>query len=359
MSDYTVELRYLIDYWYKQLTTAPARSIRSKIEEIVGVYLKPPIFNLNVDTDVSAEFNNFFIKFLSHYYTYEIGLETPEMFLFAMESKFNELLPKYTALWKTAKISNVYTNNMNISETYKGNGTHNNLENGTTTTTENNGKSSSITTNVDVTENTDISKRGNNTENKSGNHSITTTETDNSTYNDESHWTEQDNQDVGVTTENNDKAQTLHSDLPQVSWQPTLDYGSDMDRTLNSGRTQSNTTDRMEKGGDNTKKSTTNNTKNGTNKDVWTEENAISINVNDKTEKIGNTQTTQNLQDTIKNNGTIENENRIEGESTNNYTKTISGYNGVNPMEELLNTYRNIDYMFIEECAELFMQIYM
>lgn len=58
-------------------------------------------------------------KILNHYYFYEIGFETVEMFSFYLKQKMNEIMDKYNVLYENQeKILKGMLGNVNLEETY-------------------------------------------------------------------------------------------------------------------------------------------------------------------------------------------------------------------------------------------------
>lgn len=112
MAKYTMELRDVID-------------------------IKGVIFNFNYEfygTDEQRQ--KFEEKFLRHFYFHEIGFETIDRFLFALQDKFLTVFPYYNKLLETASIDYEILDNYKLTETI-------------TTTRETEGKISGVSSSVD------------------------------------------------------------------------------------------------------------------------------------------------------------------------------------------------------------------
>lgn len=92
LSEYTVQLRYIC----QSLAGSNSISTSSIIE-----YAREKIFDFDYEIfDVNYR-KILETKILRHYFLYEIGLETYELWKFQLENKFNEIMPYYNQLYIT------------------------------------------------------------------------------------------------------------------------------------------------------------------------------------------------------------------------------------------------------------------
>lgn len=84
-------------------------------------------YNFYGDADAKASFEQ---KFVDHYYFREIGAETPERFLFYLESTIKEIMPYYHQLYLTTIQKYDMIENYNLTETITNNRTGTNSVNG-------------------------------------------------------------------------------------------------------------------------------------------------------------------------------------------------------------------------------------
>lgn len=95
MSKYTTELRYPLEQRFQELnpdyegTPEPYDVCDEGRDKIFDFY-----YPINPDDK-----NRFEINFCMHYYTREIGSETLALFKLRLQSRLNELIPKYNQLW--------------------------------------------------------------------------------------------------------------------------------------------------------------------------------------------------------------------------------------------------------------------
>ena len=96
LSKYTQELRYLCEYY-----AGFNRSVDlSKIPEVIAnsrsiIFAEDyPIFDINYKPILET-------KILRHYYLWEIGFETPAMWLLELQTRMNEIMPYYNQLYKS------------------------------------------------------------------------------------------------------------------------------------------------------------------------------------------------------------------------------------------------------------------
>lgn len=87
-----------------------------------------PIFDENHRTELNE-------KIKDHFMMYQIGYETPQLFVFALNRRMREIMPKYNEMYKTLTFTYDVEHNVNMTETF----THsvNNTNNATTTVADN------------------------------------------------------------------------------------------------------------------------------------------------------------------------------------------------------------------------------
>ena len=95
MSKYTTELRYPLEQRFQELNpdyegTPEPRDVCDEGRDKIFDFYYP----INPDDK-----NRFEINFCMHYYTREIGSETLALFKLRLQSRLNELIPKYNQLW--------------------------------------------------------------------------------------------------------------------------------------------------------------------------------------------------------------------------------------------------------------------
>lgn len=224
MSDYTMKLRDLVKMlllpksyisFYDIITNGATALFNFDF----------PIFDENHKLELEK-------KIISHYYMREIGTETPEIFVYSLYSKMNEIMPKYNALYKSqAELYDIdLLSPMNESEIISSDKTANTTENGNT-----------------------VGANSTTQENKNN-------EESNSTFNETIN-----NNTSSNTTENEN---TISSDLPQINFTGT-DYGTNStSRNLSGNQTGENTT---------TGNNTTNNVINATQKNTTTSSSNMNV----------------------------------------------------------------------------------
>lgn len=99
MSDYTTELRYIVE------TSAGLKESAGypKVNELIQLAI-PKIFDFNFPIYDESYRNVLCTKILKHYYTREIGLETVGLWKLKLDTKLNEIMPYYNQLYKTAEL---------------------------------------------------------------------------------------------------------------------------------------------------------------------------------------------------------------------------------------------------------------
>ena len=94
MSSYTMQLRYICETEAEQTESKGWNNVPAIIDaaapSIFGSY---PIF----DEEYRATLNH---KILAHYYMWEIGAETVGLFKFWLNTRMNEIMPKYNVLYE-------------------------------------------------------------------------------------------------------------------------------------------------------------------------------------------------------------------------------------------------------------------
>ena len=95
MSKYTTELRYPLELRFQQVRpdfegTPDPYTVCQEARDMIFDFYYP----INADDKERFEIN-----FLLHYYTREIGSETLALFKLRLQSRLNELIPKYNLLW--------------------------------------------------------------------------------------------------------------------------------------------------------------------------------------------------------------------------------------------------------------------
>ena len=141
-------------------------------------------------------------KILAHYYNYEIGQETPEMFRFVLNRRLNEIMPYWNQFYRSQllEINPLETVNMVMK----------------TTTANERGQSGTVngTTNIDTTDSTVVHATDDVTKNESA-----TSES---------------------TSSNESAARSVASEYPQVSLQPNRDYARSATDANNSSSQSAN-----------------------------------------------------------------------------------------------------------------------
>ena len=101
MSSYTTQLRYLLEM-YAGVDGSLHGSIKT-VDDVIGkgrrlLFGSYPIFNEDYRGTLES-------KICRHYYTSEIGYETPEAFRLALYTKMNEIMPYYNKLYESELLS--------------------------------------------------------------------------------------------------------------------------------------------------------------------------------------------------------------------------------------------------------------
>lgn len=78
---------------------------------------RPQLFNFNFPFYDESEVVAWEVKFMKHFFMYEIGFETPRLFRLALESKLNEIMPAYNKLYTEFNSIIKLNENLNIDET--------------------------------------------------------------------------------------------------------------------------------------------------------------------------------------------------------------------------------------------------
>lgn len=145
MSKYTVELRVLLeDSYYNE-----------KIQSALSKYPMYEAVNLQKYGLIPTrdELNN---KILNHYKSYEIGQETPALFVEYLESTMNEIMPYYYQLYKSVDMINEIDDifgNVDITESFE------QETSGNVTDTSNNTATSTATSQATTTTNDNTAGR--------------------------------------------------------------------------------------------------------------------------------------------------------------------------------------------------------
>lgn len=118
MSKYTMQVRFICESIAGKTESVGASEVDEVIElsrrKIFGTY---PIFDEAYRAVIEA-------KILKHYYTREIGLETPGLWQLKLNTKMNEIMPYYNKIYvvNTQNFNPLY--NIDITTEHKGNGTN-------------------------------------------------------------------------------------------------------------------------------------------------------------------------------------------------------------------------------------------
>ena len=127
MSKYTTEVRYIVE------TNADpaAKTIKEKI-----LSAAPKIFDFDFPIYEEKHRIELEEKILKHYYTREIGVETPGLWKLFLERRLNEIMPYYNNLYKAAALKIDPLSEYEESDTFKGT-TTNTGDNTNTSTSKN------------------------------------------------------------------------------------------------------------------------------------------------------------------------------------------------------------------------------
>lgn len=307
MSKYTMKLRDLI-----KMLELPNVYVSYKDIVSNGV---PLLFNFDFpifNGEHKAELEE---KIVKRYYMREIGFETPEMFVFALDEKLNSIMPYYNSLYKTASLEYDILNPIYEEEKYTGEKSGDNSNTGNIKNT----SSSNTNTTTTSTGKNESTSSNNGSEGKTS--SLTTNNT------------------VNTSTENNEH--TLLSDLPQIRYTLANDKYSTDYGTNNENKTQ---------------------TTSGTNTSNGTSSEKSDTTTQNATTSSGSNSDTSNSDSTVENASNTDNTSSGNYNENETYTRKRSGNNGSKTPMEMVAEYRqniiNIDNMVVEELAILFMNIY-
>lgn len=283
-------------------------------------------------------------KILRHYYMDEIAFETVGLWKMALNTKMNEIMPKYNELYSiSASITNPLYNK-NVVKEFTGNVT----DDKTSTRTDNlkDSHSGDVKTTHSDTRTDDLTDT---------NGGKLLTETD-STRTDNLSAKKTVNTDTTVSSEasTSSEVDTYSSDTPQGSlsdvksgkYMTTADISNSTTATTGKDTTATDTTDTTENTGTQQNTSTDIVTDSRTLKKTGTVKNDGAITVTD-TSAVAHTGTVSDVGKTV---------------SDSKHTEKVLGYEGGDIQGELLakysNTQINIDMMIINELSGLFMQIW-
>lgn len=324
------------------------------------------IFNFPYEFYDDSKREKFERDFIRHFYFYEIGVETVEKFIFYLEDKMNTVFPYYNELFKSAQVKYELLNNYNLTETQ-------------TITRDVDGKSSAISSTVasnsgtqSTTTSGNANTSGNVTETTEGTSTTTGTSTTNTNGNNVEETTNnsetinKNTSNVTGTTSGESEDVKKYLDTPQGAvnlsdskYLTTLNH----DTNNNSSSNNQTTTDNGTSGTDSSGKTTGTS---ASNTETESQEKTIS----------GSDRTVTNSQESNESSSnSVETEAHVtEDNNTRNYTKTTEtqiletkrvGNIGVDTDSdmirkhiELQRTLKNIETLFFEECADLFMQIF-
>ena len=106
MAHYTTEVRTICE-----ALTSNVRSGASKIDDIVNEAI-PKIFTDNWETYNPEHKTELCDKILKHYYFREIGVETVPLWIFMLNRKLTEIMPKYNKMYEV--VEKAYINPLNM-----------------------------------------------------------------------------------------------------------------------------------------------------------------------------------------------------------------------------------------------------
>lgn len=285
-------------------------------------------------------------KIINHFRYREIGYETINQFIFALNRKMFEIMPFYNQLYESEELEISALTNYSYDEISKKTG-NDLLEKTGTDTNKQTGDSTRTDTGTQTNEQTGADKqtfedvKNKTTYGSSENENTTTTS-------DVKHG-------QTTTTEGTDTSKRVHSDTPQgmlsANFPESANYASDADVTKN---TNANT---VSQGGTDSTSGTVKGTKGRTG--------------SDESIQSGDIVTTHDTQGKLTNELTSKNEFNVDNSITygsnakQNYDNQLAtnkkGYQGISP-SELLQKYRdtflNIDMLVISELEELFISIF-
>ncbi len=307
MSKYTTELRFIVESGF-------------------------PLFAFDYPFYNEAKKEEFQSRFIKHFFFHEIGQETAEQFKHYLEIKFNDVLPYYNEMFRTAQIEydplktiEFYEEHTRITE-----GQTSATGTGTQTATDNESVSRETSTEGEMS--TTSTDENESTDTKTGENTTARTETANDSETGE-----------GITNK-------AVSDTPQgrVSINTVSgDYVSSLEHDSTSSNKETDHT-----GTENTT--------------VSTSETGTTTNSGTNTQS-GTSSTETNETATRTNTANSTTENTQTGSSTGRetYQKKSHGDMGVRPASYLLDEHlkyqrkvRTIELQFFEECNDLFMEIW-
>jgi hypothetical protein len=311
------------------------------------------IFDFNYEFYDDSKKEDFQQKFINHFLFREIGTETVGRFQHYLKCKFDETLPYYNMLFRTALIDYEKTINYNLTESF----------------TRENNKVDSLTGNVKLNGYNAITGTTNNTLNRTTDNVLTGEKTSNldstTTHNEDTTFTK--NQSLvedSTITKNSEKTADLRnvqSDTPNS----LLSIGS---IKANVYASKADLQDNLE-----TIIDSENN--NSTRTDINSE--TTEINSSDIVDGSTKETSTDTVDETLEetNNGSITNDTTFEnatnstqdatGTENEEYTKVMKGSFGVITEADMLQKHINLQKTlskimidFFNECDDLFMQIY-
>ena len=285
-------------------------------------------------------------KIVNHFRYREIGYETINQFIFALNRKMFEIMPFYNQLYESEELEISALTNYSYDEISKKTG-NDLLEKTGTDTNKQTGDSTRTDTGTQTNEQTGADKqtfedvKNKTTYGSSENENTTTTS-------DVKHG-------QTTTTEGTDTSKRVHSDTPQgmlsANFPESANYASDADVTKN---TNANT---VSQGGTDSTSGTVKGTKGRTGSDESIQSGDI-VTAHDTQGKLTNELTS-------KNEFNVDNSITYGSNAKQNYDNQLAtnkqGYQGISP-SELLQKYRdtflNIDMLVISELEELFISIF-
>jgi hypothetical protein len=116
MSKYTQELRYI--YENEKKLPPPTGSL-SLINILSNYPLENETFVDPTRKDSKNRRDTLNEKIINHYYFCEIGFETRQRFLFALQRKLNEIMPLYNQRYKSIDMEINPIDNVNMTETFE------------------------------------------------------------------------------------------------------------------------------------------------------------------------------------------------------------------------------------------------
>lgn len=124
MSKYTITIAELcyqyIDFLGEDVTLFKLDTIDNQLKKCL-----PYFFNFDFPIYDESKREELEIKFLKHFYAYEIGSETFTLFNIRMNEKFNLLMPYYNELFKSVDLLSNPLSTVNMTETSTSTGKNN------------------------------------------------------------------------------------------------------------------------------------------------------------------------------------------------------------------------------------------